>query len=254
MIALWTPLQRRTWLATQRRRARSAVPFAAPNLRTALVAHFGFDELAGNYSDDVAGYQLAAVNGATPSGAGLLGNAVAFNGGGGYLAGTEATDAFAPASNGLTVSVWANFDGMADLGANAYVASLWQDTGWPTGSAWHLYVTPVPGFVGADVFGSVNGFGSLSALSDVSGWVHLGLVFDPAALQWRLYFNGALLATLDGEVFSVAGYLGVGSHTAPITPPPDFLVDELTLWARPLSATEVTRLYNQGHGLAYWDY
>jgi hypothetical protein len=249
--ASWTPLQRRTWLATQRRRER--IKFAdAPvlGLLDGLVAHFGFDESGGNRMDDVNGYALVPFNLDMGNAPGVIGNAVSFDGSGGYLAGTEETTAFSPTSDGFAVSVWVNFSNTVDPEGDAYFLSVWHDTDWPAGSSWHICSTcPANGNITVEMLGeSMSGF---SASVDLSGWAHVCLVFDAAAGQWSLYLNGVLGATTQYDYWPVSGQLGVGSHINPITDPPDLMMDELAIWSRGLSATEVAQLYNNGNGLPY---
>lgn len=226
-----------------------------PDLSPGLVAHFGLDELSGNRMDDgIDGYVLESINGATATAPGIIGNALAFNGSGNYLGSIDETDMFGPTTDGFAVSVWANFDNVVDPGENAYPVSVWDDTEWPAGSAWQIYVTPAIGGVSAQVLGDVVGFSDLSGSGTVSGWVHICLVFDPVAVLWSLYFNGAVVATAECDDVVVGGFLGVGLHTNPSTPPPDCMIDEIAIWGRKLSATEVGRLYNNGSGLPYASY
>jgi hypothetical protein len=249
--APWTPFQRRTWLATRRRRER--IKFAdAPvlGLLDGLVAHFRFDESGGNRMDDVNGYALAPFNLDMGNAPGVIGNAVSFDGSGGYLAGTEETTAFSPTSNGFAVSVWVNFANTASPEDDSYLVSVWNDEDWPDGSSWHICsMCPARGDITVQVLGtSMDG---LSATGDLSGWAHVCLVFDAVASQWSLYVNGTLGATLQYDYRPVSGQLGVGSHINPMTDPPDLMMDELAIWSRALSATEVAQLYNNGNGLPY---
>lgn len=221
------------------------------SLLTGLLAHFGFEETSGNRMDNVNGFGLAPINSNPGSAMGIVGNAVAFNGSGSYLAGTAETDAFMPSTDGLAISVWVNFANSLDPYATAYIASFWNDTAWPTGSVWHLFACPNFGSASAEVVGEVSGFNGLYGTGSLSDWAQLCLVYEPSGNLWSLYLNGAVVATANCDYQAVAGYLGVGAHTNPITPTPDFLVDELTIWERALSAAEVSQLYNNGDGLPY---
>ena len=167
------------------------------------------------------------------------------------MSGTGDTTIFSPTTDGFAVSVWVNFEYTADPSETAYIASVWNYTQWPTGSAWHIFAAPDCGWVSAEVLGQISGFNGLSGPGDLSGWAHICLVFYPLANQWSLYVNGALVATVDCDYRPVAGRLGVGLHTNPITPPPDCRVDELAIWSRDLSASEVAQLYNNGNGLPF---
>ncbi len=221
------------------------------NFEYGIVTYFGFEETSGNRTGAWTSFQLEPLNGSVGSAAGKFGNAVAFDGGGGYLAGTEDTDMFMAGTEGLAVSLWANFSTVADPYSMTYIASLWNDTVWPSGSLWHLMAIPVSNWVGAEVIGDTFGFNALSGTGDCSGWVHICLVFEPSLNLWTLYLNGAALAAVECDGCVAVGKLGVGAHTNPTTSPPDYLVDELTIWGRSLSAIEVGVLYNNGNGIPH---
>lgn len=222
------------------------------NLGYGLVAHFGFEELSGNRMDDVNGFALAPVNLDAGTAPGISGNALAFDGSGSYLAGTEETDAFSPTANGFAVSLWVNFMNKVDLWDTVYIASVWDDGVWPAGSPWNIAAIPAFGWVAGEIVGLNAGFNGMYCEGDLTGWAHICVVFDPSAALWSLYIKSDLIATMPtDDYWQVPGRLGVGAHTNPITPPPDAMIDELTIWSRALSATEVAQLYNNGGGLAY---
>ena len=201
--------------------------------------------------DEVNGHALAPINQNMASSPGIIGNAVWFNRNGGYLSGTEVTMAFSPNANGFAVSFWANFTNTVDPWQTAYMASVWHDTDWPTGSSWHICAVPANGMVSAEMIGQTRGFNGLGGAGNLVGWSHICLVFDQVAGVWSLYNNGVVVATVGCDFTPVVGQLGVGLHTNPITPAPDCMIDEMAIWSRTLSATEVAQLYNNGNGLPY---
>lgn len=228
-----------------------------PTLATDLVAHFGMDELSGDRVDDVGGFILAPMNGSVAGVAGLIGNAAAFDGAGGYFGGTVDTTAFSPTANGFTISLWANFSTMADPFARVYLASVWDDGIWPAGSPWNISVIPGDEWVTLEIVGLDAGFAGDFSFTDMvsPAWVHFCVVFDPAVPEWALYVRGERLFGLGtDDYWQTSGRLGIGAHTNPITPPPDFMVDEVAVWGRALTASEVGQLYNNGNGLAVEDF
>ena len=250
--APWTPLQRRTWLATRRRRGR--IKFAydpGSQLLNGLVAHFGFDESSGNWIDDVGGQVLAVVDGSPQRVGGLHGLAVEFTDDVAGLLGTQVTSVFSPTANGFAVSFWVNLSSIVNPYQGVYMVSVWEDYGWPDGSSWHIAsYTPANGVIQVEMM--CPDFSGLSGSVDFNiGWVHLCLVYEPVANRWTFYVNGAA-ASSDMYGFSpVAGRLGVGMDSNPMTPPAQGKYDELVFWSRALTATEVALLYNHGNGLPY---
>ena len=250
--APWTPLQRRTWLATQRRRGR--IKFAhnpGSQLLNGLLAHFGFDESSGNWLDDVGGQVLAAVGYSPQRVAGLHDLAVMFTNDDGALLGTQVTSMFSPTANGFAVSFWVNLSNVDDPFQSTYMVSVWDDAAWPAGSSWHIYShSPADGGVQVGIMSP--DLSSLSGTADFTvGWVHFCLVYEHVANRWTFYVNGAA-ASSDTFGFSpVAGRLSVGMDANPIAEVPQGIFDELVFWSRALTGTEVALLYNHGNGLPY---
>jgi hypothetical protein len=250
--APWTPLQRRTWLATRRRRGR--IQFAqdpGSQLLNGLVAHFGFDESSGDWIDDVGGQILQAVGGSPQRVAGLHDLAVKFTNDGGALLGTQVTSVFSPTAAGFAISFWVNLSNIVNPYQSVYMVSVWEDAGWPAGTSWHISsYTPADGGVQVEIMSP--SFTGLYGRVDFSvGWVHLCLVYEPVASQWTFYVNGAVSYRLTVGFSSVAGKLGVGMDTNPTIPPAQGMFDELVFWSRALTGSEVAQLYNHGNGLPY---
>lgn len=236
------------WLQERRRGRLAGVGGPVGSLAEGLVEHFGFEEANGARVGDVDGYVLAPVGTGLGSCGGIVGSGLALDGSD-YLLGTEETSAFSPTVDGLTISIWVNFAGIANPYDVAYIVAVWDDVDWPGGSSWQIYSIPADGTVEVQVMGT--GFSYLGGSTNLEAWTHICLVHDAAEVLWRLYLNGveAMSVELDGAL--VTGRLGVGMHTNPAVDPAAGKVDELAIWSRPLEAAEVALLYNDGLGLAY---
>ena len=244
-------VNRRSWLAwylQHRRRHRLAEAAPPPLLGDDLVAHFSFEESNADRTDDVDGYVLETFVADVASAPALLGDGAAFDGTG-YLCGTTPTTVFSPTSTGFTVSLWVNFAGIPDPFSDAYLVSVWDDANWPSGSSWHMWANPDGGDIHAQVMGT--GWAFLDGTADLAQWTHICLVYEPDGGRWRFYINGALASSVNFDYSAASGTPAVGGHTNFVATPPEGLFDELAVWSRALSATEVATLYNNGAGLAY---
>lgn len=236
-------------LYLQARRRKRKAGENPPDLSDGLVAHFAFEESPGDRTDGVNGYVLQEIITELYTTYGLMGAGVAFNADG-YLMGTTQTSLFSPSANGFTVSIWVNFADITDPFNDAYIVSVWDDANWPSGSSWQIWSgNPSSNSINAQVMGTSWAY--LSGSADLSQWTHICLVYEPAEGKWRLYINGALAMSVSFDFSSETGTLGVGGHTNFVATAPEGAFDELAIWSRDLSATEVALLYNNGAGLAY---
>ena len=92
-------------------------------------------------------------------------------------------------------------------------------------------------------------------------WVHIVAVYDGTLGSGKIYINGvdSTVATLNVSPASL------GSATSSLTIGDDVnavasfkvwngSIDQVAIWNRVLSPTEITELYNSGNGLAYIDW
>ncbi len=217
-----------------------------------LEAYFGLDEHSGNWLDIIGGQELVVVGDGSPDRVdGKHGNAIQLNGDGASLLSTQDTTLFSPTADGFSVSFWIDFSNLNDPNQETYLLSVWQDQGWPDGSSWHICsYCPADGALAVEI---LNGsFASLPVPVDFNqGWVHLCLVYDGFQGVWTFYVNGTVAFSFSHGFRFVAGRLGIGADTFPITPPAQGIYDELAFWSRDLSADEVAQLYNNGVGLFF---
>jgi hypothetical protein len=248
--APWTPFQRRTWLATQRRRARTKFEGASLSLLTDLAAYWKLDEAAGEvradshiYGVDLSEWSYFGDEATVDQTDGVLGSAALFsdyNNWGLMAPGLAVWNIGAD----FTIGGWLVFtadmygcQSVLNLGNNLSLAIIaFQDavqlriaTGNVSGGSW----------IQSDD-GSVP----------ESGWTHFAAVRCGSTLT--LYLNGAKSTSgvITGSVtteFLPDLHLGC----SPAGYPMNGTLDEFGLWQRALSADEVSQLYNHGSGLAY---
>jgi hypothetical protein len=205
----------------------------------------------GNANDVYDGNSGTLHNGAG-FGAGKVGQA--FN-----LNGTDAFVSFAASSNlnvgissGLSVECWISPNNVSRV----QIISEWNDGAGNIGV--HFYHSdPGIGGVGSlaanimDTSGLTHIFASAPNLVTRSNFQHVALTYDKASGIGKLYYNGTLVATRNVGVFTpqttyplyfgtrVSGPAAVGSYFAG-------LMDEVSLYNRALTDSEVVAIYNAG--------
>ena len=114
-------------------------------------------------------------------------------------------------------------------------------------------------FVGAG--GVANGIVSTATLSN-NTWNHLVMTWDKANTTWKAYINGvfdsSLTAAMASTIIYASGSDRTNIGTSNSSPTSGIgagifngKIDEMYLWNRTLTASEVTTLYNSGTGKFY---
>ena len=219
-------------------------------LSTDLVSYYKLDTDNATQPDSVGSNDLT-VSGATYTASGKINS--------GYNFVSASTQYMSVADNivgtgSKTISLWyyatlpAN---LSQLICNAAVGLGSADVGT------QLYIGS-DGLIGA-IIGNAGGTGhyfnpqSATGVISNSNWYHVVLVQD-GSTSAKLYVNGILVATDstpsgtevvgDGTMY-VGRQPGAGSYYL------DGVIDEVGFWSRALLASEVTELYNNGHGRQY---
>jgi hypothetical protein len=84
-------------------------------------------------------------------------------------------------------------------------------------------------------------------------WWFVVCTYDATNDLIGISVNGSALTTAShsGGAFDGAGNFGLGRSMGSVAYHYDGLIDEVGIWKRLLSATDITTLYNAGNGLAY---
>jgi hypothetical protein len=208
-------------------------------LTTNIVAYWKLDESSGNATDSVGSNTLTNTN--VTYTAGKINNGAVFN---------STTDKFAPASVPVT-------------GNSAFTVSAWvypTNTGSEQGFVfyWGNISSKASTYLKYNLSGGAKiGFGAFGAdltysvTLTTSTWYHLVYTYDQS--NAILYINGSAVSTQ-----GLSG-LNVGTNTARVGISIDDdsssvwkgSLDEIGIWSRALSSTEVTSLYNSGNGIQY---
>lgn len=228
------------------------------SLTTNLVSYWKMDEGSDTDRADSHGSNTLTSHGVAVD-TGILGNAGAFQAGAGdYL--SLATNASVEFTTAFSIQVWAYSD--TSFAPSATFASKWlyaSAGGWTfsmdgVGSQLRMWVADSPTDSGGNVIDSTG------ASFGVNTWYHIVAVYDgsqaTASDRVKFYINGSPTGTnvLAGTIpsslqnnsvdFNISYWPGLNRHW-------DGRLDEIAIWSRALSGSEVTQLYNGGNALAY---
>jgi len=211
------------------------------NLLNGLYAHWELNELSGNRLDATGNSLNTLYPAGSPSFGvtGKIGNAVELLGG----MSLDASVNF-PINNGFSISLW--LDGTPT--ENGCAAAQWQ-------VGYGFFIGLVNNYAtGNDFLFNLGPLGQLQYPRSTTGFQHLVGTFDPIAQVAKLYIDGVLRVTVSNttppafntEVPFQIGGLDGSTEFAQIG-----LVDLTSIWGRPITQAEVTRLYNGGLGRTY---
>ena len=159
-------------------------------------------------------------------------------------------------TNGFTLSMWINlrtvpndYDRVLDKAVEGAVA--------PYSCYGFSFMPGSTNIVASGSSGSIQGYvisnTSLPVDSNVpdANWTHVVSVYDPAGVSGpnglTLYINSALDATnpaISGLIRTTTASLGIGRNPEMISQWFDGLLDDIAIWDRPLSGTEIAALYS----------
>lgn len=198
--------------------------------------YWKFDESSGNASDSVGSNTATNVN-TTPFATAKINNGINLNGSWQYFTFNTCPQT---GNGSFSISAWAKADtlGSANSIVNFGTALTNQAIVFDFRSS-KLY---------ADFYAATTVTGATTLSTGT--WYFCVLTFDGTNI--RLYLNGSLDATsanTSGNIVDGSGAIGrafwaAGNYF-------DGLIDEVGLWSRVLTPTEITELYNSGSGFQY---
>lgn len=232
---------------------------AGNGLLTNLEAYWKLDDASATQTDSHASYD-GTITGATHSATGILNNAVSFDGSGDYInmgdvLDFERTDSF-------SISCWCK--PAAVTGALTLVAK--RDSG--TGAGYGIVRRGSAGgyYIGFDLGNSFSSnwlfvSGATTAVSSSATWYHVVCTYDgsSSASGVKIYVNGAAesLTTVYNSLSAttLTSYpFNIGSRNNGASQVWNGTLDEVGVWSRELSSTDVTVLNNGGSPLPYSSY
>ncbi len=211
--------------------------------RSGLVAFYPFSSNANDASGHAFNLTLEGTYSAAADRFGSSGKAWYFNGGNSYAILLDASQAQAPQP--LTVQVWVKYDSLLSstiMGKYSYPPAAGYLLGIsPDGSGAGLITLDMDGFNATSVAGVLP--------ANTGGqWVLIGITYDGSTLQFfrngspvtTIVHTGTVTATSSGDLrIGLSGDGGTGLSAFKCA------IDDVTIYNRVLSNTEILQLYNQ---------
>lgn len=215
-----------------------------------LIAYWKFDESSGDAADS-AGSNTGTITGVTYA-AGKLNNSAVFDGSASINCGRMQS---LEGASALTIAGWWK-QTTIDVSQAFFVK---DDLGGATSANFGMF-SYTNGFLYLEPSASTNrGYIDYSAYMSAGTWTHIAFVFNGAGTdnsgRLKVYFNGIeRTLTYAGTIEATAGndtgnfILGMrGSGSFKFSGS----MDDIGVWTRALTGTEISSLYNSGAGLQY---
>jgi hypothetical protein len=211
---------------------------------TNIVSYYKLEEASGSAAD-AAGSNTGTVTGSPYSATGKIGSAYNFNGTTEYVqCGTGIATALN--SSDFSVSLWINPDAL--ISNPNYTSFIWNGST----EGFRIYY-----YNGDLIFGTLNAGGGWQSSTytttlSASTWYHVVATCVNGGAM-KLYVNGSDVgsaATSDG-MNAIAGNFNIATNATAAGQWFDGTIDEIGVWDKVLTSTEVTDLYNSGSGFQY---
>ncbi|MBM2818296.1 MAG: Beta helix protein, partial [Parcubacteria group bacterium] len=211
---------------------------ASADIATGLTAHWKMDETTGIVAVDSTGTNTGAVSGATWA-TGKLNNALSFNGTSDYV--NVGNGSSLNITGTISISVWVKRLGTSS--GEGHIVSKWH----PLGTYALTGASGNPNFYLTDGTSYPSARGTSLLLNT---WHHIVSVYDGSSL--KLYQDGVLKMTTTTSITprsSPSSNLFIGARSDGAS---NFLglLDDIRIYSRALSATDITELYNYTGGEA----
>jgi hypothetical protein len=217
-----------------------------------LVSYWKLDESSGNAADSVGSNTLTNTNTVTYVAGKINNGADLERDSTQYLAGGDVLDM----SGNFSISAWIKVESFSSTTRNIIIGK-WNDQS--NQRSWQLSVnaTRLCLFLSPDGAAGLGGGESDATTINTGTWYHIVCVFNYAAHTCIYYLNGSKVGntiTADATaIYNSTAPLRIGARqdSGGITDIFDGIIDEVGIWTRELSSTEVTSLYNSGNGFQY---
>ena len=231
------------------------------SLLTGLKGYWKMDATSGTTETNSVGTGDATVSGATVNATGKLSKCVSYTANGQYLNFSTVTGLQYGSVTACSISLWFKINTLPDITLRQFYL-IDQLYGTAPYNAVRLTLYEFGGLANQiyfrvdDVGGAQREWYSTNDQYVINTWYHLCVVLPGTGQDAKMYLNNVDIfsANLGGETtgdIPPFDYMFIGSDAAAQTSTIDGYIDEVGIWNRALTSTEVTTLYNSGTGLSY---
>lgn len=229
----------------------SSVQFSHAALTTNLVGYYKLDESSGNPADSSGNSRTLTNNNSVSFVAAKINNGADF-GSANTSKYFSRADSFGNTGGALSISTWIKLS-TAIGGATRYdIVFLQNNTTDISYGIWYEPNggTPLVRFLRTRINVIDQSVATAQTLT-VGTWYHLVLTYDGTTVTG--YINGISIGTIAAsgngsgtnlDNFAIGAAIGSGNYVKGV-------MDEVGVWTRALSSTEVSQLYNSGSGFSY---
>ena len=236
---------------------RATAPAGSTNgLLTGLESYFKLDEASGTLVDSHGSNDSTSTSNVTYGATGIINDGLSFSGTTSYTSHGDVLDF--DSTDPHSFSMWINpdADGTLEIPLSKY------DTSGRRGYFVYLDANDKPFYTlrNNDSTNLLTAAATTATIKAADGLVHLVVTYDgsEAASGVTIYVDGSSVSlttvkdslsatSINSAPFNISSR-NDGSNSF------DGVVDEVGVWSRELSSTDVTNLYNSGSGLAYGDF
>jgi hypothetical protein len=224
------------------------------SLSTNLVSYWKLDEASGDAADSKGSNTLSNIGTMTYATGKINNGAVIATGK--YLKILDAAQTGLDLSGDFTLGFWVKFNSLPGVEGEMYFINKYGGSSGTDSYLLELYnaggTLELYGVTCAD--GSTPHAAEQSWTPSTATWYYVNMVYTASAHTVKFYINGSAISVAidvtDTSIYNgtapfVVGAYNNGSNTL------DGIMDEIGVWSRVLSETEIYTLYNSGRGLQY---
>lgn len=226
-------------------------------LKTNLISYWKLEEASGTRAD-AHGSNTLQDNNTVLSATGKIGDGADFEKTNDeYLDITDASQTGLDISGDMSICGWLKLE---TVGATQMIVSKWNSG---TNNRSYLFWLDTGNKLNFKVSNdgaeptATTGVSS-TALSSTATWYFVGVTYDASAGTCQFYYNGSTDGTgtgLETSIYNGTSKFILGRFETASTLNMDGLMDEIPIWDRGITSSEMSEIYNAGSGLSYddWD-